>query len=44
MARELAQYDLDIIPIKGKTNVVADRLSRQKILGHHATAYSKELL
>ena len=40
----LAQFDFEIIPIKGKTNVVADGISRQKLRSEEDQDYSKNIL
>ena len=41
---KLAQYDFTIAPIKGKSNQVADGLSRQKFPGKEDSNYGRELL
>ena len=40
----LYQFDFQIIPIKGRSNVVADGLSRQVVMNSHDTEYSRDLL
>ncbi len=40
----LASFDFDIVPIKGKSNQVADGLSRQSIPNKTSHEYSEELL
>ena len=41
---KLAQYDFNIVPIKGKSNQVADGLSRQKFPSKEDSNYGRELL
>ena len=40
----IVQFDFDIVPVKGKSNQVADGLSRQKSSQPRDTTYSKDLL
>ena len=40
----IAPFEFDIVPIKGKSNVVADGLSRQSSKTNESNEYSRELL
>ena len=40
----LAQFNFDIVPVRGKSNKVADGLSRQTSVNHKDDTYSKDLL